>query len=179
MNAGTWVNSDESASIPSNVTRLCRALNTNTPTSPITSRYKTQIIYYHRGIGTGSSLESKYIGGGTGNELSEHARECYGFLCNNYQPGDEIFLFGFSRGAYTARAISTLINDVGLLTAMGMEWFYEIFEDWKNQNVADLKKDGKPVTEGVFKGMAKRPSMPSQEYKDELRKVKYAPISFQ
>ena len=49
---GTWVNSDESDEIPSNVTRLCRALNTNTPTSPITRRSKTQLIYYHRGIGT-------------------------------------------------------------------------------------------------------------------------------
>lgn len=137
----------------------------------MTSRSKTQIIYYHRGIGTGSSLESKYIGGGTGNELSEHARECYGFLCNNYQPGDEIFLFGFSRGAYTARAISDVINDIGLLTAMGMEYFYEVFEDWKNQNVTDLKKGGEPETTGVFKGLAERPHLPSIEYKMELHKV--------
>ena len=116
-------------------------------------------------------FESKYIGGGTGSELSDHARECFAFLCNNYQPGDEIFLFGFSRGAYTARAISTLINDIGLLTAMGMEFFNEVFEDWKNQNVPSLKKSGKPVTSGVFKGLDKRPSIPSPEYKAELYKV--------
>jgi hypothetical protein len=39
------------------------------------------------------------VGGGTGDELSEHARECYGFLCNNWREGDDIALFGFSRGS--------------------------------------------------------------------------------
>jgi hypothetical protein len=58
---GTWVNADESDSIPSNVTRLCRALNTNTPTSPLTRRSKTQVIFYHRGIGTDGGFESKYV----------------------------------------------------------------------------------------------------------------------
>jgi uncharacterized protein (DUF2235 family) len=44
-------------------------------------------------------MESKWVGGGTGDELSEHARECYGFLCNNWREGDDIALFGFSRGS--------------------------------------------------------------------------------
>jgi hypothetical protein len=57
---------------------------------------------------------------------------------------------------------------------MGMEFFYEIFEDWKNQNVPDLKKGGKPVTGGVFKGMDRRPELPSPEYKEELRKVGFS-----
>lgn len=48
-------------------------------------------------------MASKWIGGGTGNELSEHTRECYGFLCNNWREGDEIFLFGFSRGSCSPR----------------------------------------------------------------------------
>jgi len=99
---GTWVNSDDDASIPSNVTRLCRALRSSRrpdpPEGPAFASRKNQIIYYHRGIGTNGGIESKYLGGGTGSELSEHARECYGFLCNNWREGDEIFLFGFSRG---------------------------------------------------------------------------------
>jgi hypothetical protein len=87
------------------VTRICRALNTNQHNldSPVGTRSgpggsKTQTIFYHRGIGTNDGLESKWMGGGTGSEISEHVRECYGFLCNNYQAGDELFLFGFSRG---------------------------------------------------------------------------------
>jgi hypothetical protein len=67
--------------------------------------------------------------------------------------------------------ISQLISDIGLLTAKGMEWFFEIFEDWKNQNVPENNKKDSVVTEGVFKGMAKRPAMPSPEYREELRKV--------
>jgi uncharacterized protein (DUF2235 family) len=53
--------------------------------------------------------------GGTGSGLSEHVREAYGFLAHNYAAGDEIFLFGFSRGAYTARSVAGLISQAGLL----------------------------------------------------------------
>jgi uncharacterized protein (DUF2235 family) len=48
---------------------------------------------------------------------------------------DEIVLLGFSRGAYTARAIASLISDVGLLTKFGMENFWAIFGDWMKQDV--------------------------------------------
>ena len=42
--------------------------------------------------------------GGTGAGLAENVCEAYNFVVNNYSPGDEIYVFGFSRGAYTARA---------------------------------------------------------------------------
>jgi hypothetical protein len=196
---GTWVNSDADApsptgvkalipglfshtnvTLPSNITRLCRALNTNTMSTSTTEPKPSQIIYYHRGIGTSGGLEDKIVGGATGASISEHIRECYGFIINNYQAGDEIFIFGFSRGAYTARAISTLINDLGLLTAKGMEYFYEIFEDWKDQNVPDLieerkKNDKKHGLRGAFAGLDARPTMPSKKYVDELQKVRLRP----
>lgn len=103
--------------------------------------------------------------------------ECYGFLCNNWQPGDEIFLFGFSRGAYTARAITTLITDIGLLTAKGLEFFYQIFEDWKDQNVPEVQEKQKQEEKlngarGAFKGLPATPPMPSKAYTDELAKVR-------
>lgn len=59
---------------------------------------------------------------------------------------------------------------MGLLTAIGMEWFYEIFEDWKNQNIPSKYVAGK-VEHGVFKGLPQRPKMPSDEYRNELKKV--------
>ncbi len=136
----------------------------------------TQIIFYHNGIGTDGGVIDKIIGGATGLTISGHIQECYSFICNNWQPGDEIFLFGFSRGAYTARAISTLISDIGLLTAKGMEYFFQIFEDWKDQNVPDKLK-GQQATEekngarGAFLGMKRTPPMPSQRYIDALVKV--------
>jgi uncharacterized protein (DUF2235 family) len=115
-----------------------------------------------------------YLSGATGSDLSEHVRECYSFLCSNFREGDEVYIFGFSRGAYTARAISSLISDVGLLTMRGMEYFYEIFEDWKDQNITpkeNLKADGQPVDRGAFDGCKLRPIMPSDGYRAELMSV--------
>lgn len=54
----------------------------------------------------------------------------------NYDEGDEIFLVGFSRGAFIARSISGLISSVGILTKPGIGAFYPIFKDWENQNNA-------------------------------------------
>lgn len=132
-----------SPNIPTNVTRIARSIaHTDGPVH--------QIVYYQRGMGTseaGLSVSSKIIGGLTGSELSEHIREAYGFLANNFDPEtqaelddeskkmDEIVLLGFSRGAFTARAISSLISDVGLLTRKGMEEFWGVFSDWMGQDV--------------------------------------------
>lgn len=66
--------------------------------------------------------------------ISDHVRQAYGFLCNNYDDGDEIFIVGFSRGAFTARTISSLIHDVGLLTQHGLGYFISIFRAWERQN---------------------------------------------
>jgi uncharacterized protein (DUF2235 family) len=77
-------------------------------------------------------------------------REAYGFLANNFDPEtqvdledktkplDEIILLGFSRGAFTARAIASLISDIGLLTPMGMESFWGIFGDWMKQDTLEF-----------------------------------------
>jgi uncharacterized protein (DUF2235 family) len=50
------------------------------------------------------------LGGAMGLGLAPAIRDVYAFLVNNYVPGDEIFLFGFSRGAFTARSIAGLIG---------------------------------------------------------------------
>lgn len=97
-------------------------------------------------MGANGNEEDKVLGGATGAGLSEHVREAYGFLANNFDPEsqdalndvsrpiDEIVLLGFSRGAFTARAISSLVSDVGLLTRVGMESFWGVFGDWMKQN---------------------------------------------
>lgn len=166
---------DPRVTLPSNITRLCRALNTSALATRDNGQeaLHTQLIYYHNGVGTDGGLFDKIVAGATGVNISDHIRECYGFLCNNWQPGDEIFLFGFSRGAYTARAISSLIHDVGLLTAKGMEYFNQIFEDWKMQNVPEKQREQEAEEEehgarGAFLGMPRTPPMPSQSYVDAL-----------
>jgi len=123
------------------VTRITRALNHRDQNGI------PQVAFYQRGVGTDSDAEDKLVGGLSGDDISEHIREAYAFLANNFDPEtqedvddptkpmDEIVLLGFSRGAYTARAIATLITDIGLLTKKGMEDFWGIFGDWMKQDV--------------------------------------------
>lgn len=72
-----------------------------------------QICYYDEGVGTRS--DEVFRGGAFGKGLIENLREAYRFLIFNYQKGDEIFCFGFSRGGFTAMAFVGLIRSVGIL----------------------------------------------------------------
>jgi uncharacterized protein (DUF2235 family) len=130
---GTWMDSDGELQVPSNVTRICRCIKQEGK-QKLTGKTIPQIIYYQSGIGsTSDSIYSKFIGGATGKGISEHIREAYSFICTNYAAGDEIFLLGFSRGAFTARSVASLIRTIGLLTPTGLGFFYQIFQDWEFQ----------------------------------------------
>lgn len=73
------------------------------------------LIFYERGVGTGT-LHDRLFGGGTGEGLDGNVRRAYKFLSFYYEKGDQVFVFGFSRGAYTARSLVGLIGAAGLLT---------------------------------------------------------------
>ena len=73
------------------------------------------IVFYERGVGTGPLLD-RIKGGSFGDGLSGNIRRAYKFLSFYYEPGDQIFVFGFSRGAYTARSLVGYIGSAGLLT---------------------------------------------------------------
>jgi uncharacterized protein (DUF2235 family) len=72
--------------------------------------------------------------GAFGSGLDDNLSEVYNFIANNYERGDEIFLFGFSRGAYTARAIGGLICDAGLLRPLYMDAYAGMFTFYKARN---------------------------------------------
>ena len=83
-----------------------------------------QIVYYDPGVGTLSTYNSfnpltkklKYIlGQAFGYGISDNIMEAYKFLMKNYQEGDKVFMFGFSRGAYTVRAIAGIVHICGLM----------------------------------------------------------------
>jgi uncharacterized protein (DUF2235 family) len=138
---GTWKNSDSGAvDVPSNVTRLCRTINATT------SDGIHQIVYYQSGVGTGLGRLTQTLGGATGFGISENIREAYAFLVNNYYPGDEIFMFGFSRGAFAARSIAGLICQLGVLTKSGMDDFYSVFKRYTNVEPNQPKLDKAFVT---------------------------------
>ena len=77
---------------------------------------------------------TRFIGGAIGGGLKENVREAFSYLSVNYRPGDEIFLLGFSRGAYTARSVGGMIGDCGLLTKEGLPYFSEIFDDYQHRH---------------------------------------------
>jgi uncharacterized protein (DUF2235 family) len=83
-----------------------------------------QATYYHPGIGTMEPFGSlspltrmftRVLGMAVGYGLENDIRDAYAFIMEKYEPGDRIFLFGFSRGAYTVRAVASLIRGYGML----------------------------------------------------------------
>lgn len=97
-----------------NVLKLCGVLHQN----------EAQIVYYQPGLGTmeppGALTQvarrfTRFLGRAIGYGLADDVRNAYAFLMNNHQPDDRVFLFGFSRGAYTVRAVAALVRMYGLL----------------------------------------------------------------
>jgi len=86
-------------------------------------------VYYSQGVGSQGGWIDRLYGGITGHGISDIIREAYSFICTNYIFGDEIFLFGFSRGAFVVRKLSDLINEVGVLSKRGLEYMPEIYRD--------------------------------------------------
>ena len=77
-------------------------------------------MYYVSGVGAGSYAADRMLGGAFGFGLFHNVIACYRFLAQNYEPGDEIFIIGFSRGAYTARSVAGMVARVGLLTKLSL-----------------------------------------------------------
>jgi hypothetical protein len=82
------------------------------------------VAYYHPGVGTMGARNAltaigkfwtKVRGLAFGYGVSDNIADAYTFLMNEFQPGDRIFIFGFSRGAYTARALCGMLTMFGLL----------------------------------------------------------------
>ncbi|KAJ7579478.1 hypothetical protein C8J56DRAFT_1169757 [Mycena floridula] len=106
-----------------NVVKFFELLKKSTP--------QEQMVYYQPGIGTYTSVGpfssyGAHPGGATldfltGCYLSAHVCGGYQFLMEVYSPGDKICLFGFSRGAYTARVLAAMLHKVGLLPRQNFE----------------------------------------------------------
>ena len=73
-----------------------------------------QHVRYHDEVGTEGDIFKKLLGGAIGLGLKKIILDCYGFLADDYDTGDEIYIFGFSRGAYAARALTGLIGASGI-----------------------------------------------------------------
>ncbi|KAF7511361.1 hypothetical protein GJ744_004926 [Endocarpon pusillum] len=130
---GTWLDADSGLKNgqrqpPSNVSHFGWAVK-DTSSDGI-----AQVVHYQAGVGTSGGILSRVVGGATGDGLEENVRETYSFLAINYRDGDEIFLLGFSRGAWTARSVAGMIGALGLLTRQGLPMFPEIYKDFKHRS---------------------------------------------
>jgi uncharacterized protein (DUF2235 family) len=106
---GTWNTPDQTdrdRQVPTNVVKLLRALQ------PAPNLLK----YYDTGVGTGRLLD-KLWGGAAGRGFLENVRDGWSWLGQHYRPGDQVFLFGFSRGAYTARSLAGMLAVCGICPA--------------------------------------------------------------
>ncbi|KAF9015120.1 hypothetical protein BDQ17DRAFT_1403847 [Cyathus striatus] len=144
---GTWQDGiSEHRSAYTNILRLSRAINNedirNDGGPPI-----QQIVFYQSGIGTEKNFYSEYIEATTGGSLADKVEEAYAFIAHNYTPGDEIFLFGFSRGAYTARMVATFIGEIGVLDRKDMDHFAGIFIAYQKLGKTDNEEEKQKLRE--------------------------------
>lgn len=114
---GTWNTADQKERglpVPTNVVRLFNCVADTHQNGSV------QLRYYHPGVGTDGGFWNKVEGGGVGAGLGRNIQSAYRWLGGKYEPGDRIFLFGFSRGAYTVRSLAGMIGCCGLLKLEGL-----------------------------------------------------------
>ncbi len=128
---GTWNRPDQvdrGRVQPSNVAKLALMV------TPSTASGIRQQVYYHPGVGTGRW--DRIRGGAFGVGLSNNIRDAYLWLAKNFDTGDELFLFGFSRGAYTARSLAGLIRNSGLLRRECLDKFVDAYRLYRRRDPA-------------------------------------------
>lgn len=133
-----------------------------------------QLVYYDDGVGVAEGISKlgdaavRWLGGALGRGLDAKIEKAYRFLVLNYNPDDEIFVFGFSRGAYTARSLCGLIRDAGVLTRA---------EFGRVPEAIELYRNGKPPWDGQARQFRRNFSHPvvagSEDYTDQdLKDIK-------
>jgi len=110
---GTWNDRDQvdegsGRRHPTNVTKVARAVR------PRARNGVDQVVFYHDGVGTGGPLD-RVTGGAFGSGIEKNIRALYRFIVYNFEPGDELYFFGFSRGAFTVRSLAGFMRRVGLI----------------------------------------------------------------
>nr|WP_325262189.1 DUF2235 domain-containing protein [uncultured Rhizobium sp.] len=109
---GTWNTPDDmdgGQPSPTNVRKIYNAVADKDATGI------KQDAYYHPGVGTDGTWWRRAVEGGTGKGLADNIKGAYKWLASTYKSGDQIYLFGFSRGAYTVRSLGGMISKCGLL----------------------------------------------------------------
>lgn len=129
---GTWQSPE--SKYPTHVMRLARGI------APEDAKGNKQVVYYDWGIGADGD---RLRGGVTGAGIDKNIMDCYRFIVHNYDPGDQLFFFGFSRGAYTVRSLAGFIRNCGILKrtyAARIPDAYELYRSRKRPTAPDAAK---------------------------------------
>lgn len=127
---GTWQSAvSGEKNVPSNITRLCRALNRVGTDED--GKVWQQVVWYDSGVGTTALALGDAVQGAFGEGVEGNVIEAYNFCVLNYNPGDKIMCFGFSRGAFTARTIAGLISDIGICDQGNLNKFPDLWKVYK------------------------------------------------
>lgn len=134
---GTWNEEGDNT----NVWRL-RSL-----TAKISQSQQPQLIYYNSGVGT--RVFEKARGGLFGFGLDRNIKDAYEWLVENYETDDQIFIFGFSRGAFTARSLAGFITKCGILRPGAPLGVAELFQRYRTAPDTRTIRNmtGKPAAE--------------------------------
>lgn len=135
---GTWnrPEKDLSKDFPTNVLKLARAI------SPLGADKTPQQVFYDWGVG---SYYNTVVGGATGKGLHKNIMDDYRYIVQNYSPGDEIYLFGFSRGSYTIRSLCGLIYNCGIVKRPDAALIQQAFSHYKKSGDAYSPKGSASV----------------------------------
>ena len=141
---GTWnvrdqIDEESQKRRPSNVTKIARAVLPRSPGGI------DQIVYYDEGLGTGNAVD-RFSGGAFGDGIEENIRQLYRFIVYNYEAGDELYFFGFSRGAFTVRTLAGFMNLVGLVQKDDDFYVPEIYACYETS-----KRPGSPEWAKAFR----------------------------
>ncbi len=124
---GTWSTPEQHA--PTNVALVARTV---LPTAPDGA---AQVVFYDEGVGTANWLD-RLVGGVTGRGVEKNIGDGYRFLVHNFEEGDEIYLFGYSRGAYTVRSLAGLARNAGVLRKAEADRFREAYRLYRRADAA-------------------------------------------
>ncbi|CAE6445128.1 unnamed protein product [Rhizoctonia solani] len=135
---------DKAANHFTNVLRLSRAISQTFVQED--GEERAQIVFYQSGVGVATDFNAdEALSDNAKKAFASKIRDAYNFIAQNYREGDEISLFGFSRGAYTARKISGLIDRLGLLPPAEMGKFFVYWKQLNKKLPGDPPRPSKPV----------------------------------
>lgn len=123
---GTWNNVDDNT----NVWRM----------KSLCAKSSEQLVYYSAGVGTQSG--EKIYGGMFGIGINEEVLSAYEWLIEHYEPDSQLFIFGFSRGAFTARSLAGFISKCGLLkpgSPLSLKQLYERYRNGTAKSVREIE----------------------------------------